>query len=275
MLFICIIDPHRNNKYWNSNGSKLLSKLKKLGKVYAKTASFSEWRTNTKKKFDLEEATLKGYCEYIYEDIKHIKDKWFIIGQAHGNYYARYFANMYHSRCVGMILIENRLATKENYEKFLFILKEGWQYKYDIDEYFGKKFTNKKLHALLKDAKYGNDEYEVINVNIKNIIRGSYKLLPDKMSVPTYMFNRLTIDVDASVKHQLINNPIAAKVKDISTVDDAIWQDCIHNIKVVKNNNKLLKKNKNKLKIHYVVSQEEPLLRSIEDDIIDRIILMT
>ena len=187
-----------NLKTWNEyTKSKFLDKLKDLGSVYIyQDKTYNIWYYNKTDPehidfdsdidIDLSYVDPKTHIKLLYNDIqskyKNLQDYKFIpIGWSAGCYLALYFAQLYSSQCLHVILLDSALWTPNNMKARLKELDNGL---YPI--------TNAKYKKMLLDWKNNNtnieDAYKINSLN--NYIRSIFfsKYLNLELPVPTLSF---------------------------------------------------------------------------------------
>ena len=201
ILFIMFQGSGTNQLYWNEHTkSKFLDRLKELGSVYSyQDKTYNIWHYN--KSFsnykdydmdidiDLSYVKPNTYIKMIYENIckkyKNIDEYKFIpIAHSAGGSFALYFAQLYASQCMHVILLDPDLHTPNNMKKRL---------KMDINDLKNTKYpiTNAQYKKLLQEWKtkgYIEDANKINNIN--HYIRSLFfsKHLKLELSVPTLAF---------------------------------------------------------------------------------------
>ena len=201
ILFIMFQGSGTNQKTWNEHTkSKFLDRLKIIGSVYCyQDKTYNIWHYN--KSFsnykdydmdidiDLSYVKPNKYIKMIYDNIckkyKNIDEYKFIpIGFSAGGSFALYFAQLYSSQCIHVILLDPDLHTPNNMKKRL---------KMDIDDLKNTKYpiTNAQYKKLLQEWKtkgYIEDANKINNIN--HYIRSLFfsKHLKLQLSVPTLAF---------------------------------------------------------------------------------------
>ena len=187
-----------NIKTWNEyTQSKFLDRLKKLGSVYTyqdKTYNtFYYDKSDPEHKdygsdldIDLSYVRPNSHIKIVYDNIKikykNINEYKFIpIGWSAGCYLALYFAQIYSSQCIHVILLDSALWTPNNMKIRLNVLNNGL---YPI--------TNKKFKKMIQDWKSNHsdieDAYKLLFLT--NYIRSLFisKHLKIELPVPTLAF---------------------------------------------------------------------------------------
>jgi hypothetical protein len=197
-----------NLKAWNEyTKSKFLDRLKELGSVYCyQDKTYNIWhydKSNIEHKdydtdidIDLSYVKPNTHILMVYNDIlkkyKNIKDYKFIpIGFSAGGYLALYFAQVYSSQYINVILLDSSLFTPNNMKARLKMLEKGTD-KSDLSDKSDKSFTNTKYKKMLNNWKINNsdveDAYKISYLN--NYIRSLFisKHLKLELPVPTLAF---------------------------------------------------------------------------------------
>ena len=198
ILFIMFQGSGSNLKDWNENTkSKFLDRLKELGSVYTyQDKTYNIWHYDKSNPYhkdfgsdidiDLSYVRPNTHIKMVYEDIqkkyKNIdKYKFIPIGWSAGGYFALYFAQLYSSRCIHVILLDSALFTPNNMKLRFQVV--------DNDIY---PITNAKYKKMLQNWKINQsdveDAYKINNIN--NSIRSLffYKHLKLEFPVPTLAF---------------------------------------------------------------------------------------
>ena len=198
ILFIMFQGSITNQKHWNEHTkSKFLDRLKELGSVYTyqdKTYNIFHYdKSDPEHKdydsdidIDLSYVRPNTHIKMIYDDMKtkykNIKDYKFIpIGFSAGCYLALYFAQIYSSQCINVILLDSALWTPNNMKIRLKVVDDGI---YPI--------TNAKYKKMLNDWKTNHtdveDAYKINSLN--NYIRSLFisEHLKLELPVPTLAF---------------------------------------------------------------------------------------
>ncbi len=198
ILFIMFQGSGTNLKAWNEyTKSKFLDRLKKLGSVYTyqdKTHNIWYYNNNDPEHKDFESdididlayVRPNTHIMMVYEDIqskyKNLDEYKFIpIGFSAGCYLALYFAQVYSSQCIHVILLDSALWTPNNMKLRFKVLDDGI---YPI--------TNAKYKKMINDWKTNHTDVEdahKIN-NLNNYIRSLFisKHLKLELPVPTLAF---------------------------------------------------------------------------------------
>jgi hypothetical protein len=204
ILFILFQGSGTNLKSWNEyTKSKFLDRLKKLGSVYTyqdkihniwhydkSNPEYIDFDSNID--IDLSYIKPNTHIKMIYDDIKtkyNIVDYKFIpIGFSAGSFLALYFAQVYSSQCIQVVLLDSALWTPNNMKERLKNLetdKAGHIY----------PITNSQYKKLLEILKTNNKN--IVNIenifrisNINNIIRSEFisQHLTLKLPIPTLAF---------------------------------------------------------------------------------------
>jgi len=198
ILFIMFQGIGTNLKTWNEKTeSKFLDRLKDLGSVYTyqdKTNNISYYdKTETKYKdydpdidIDLSYVNPEKHIKMVYDDIK-IKYKnsdeykFIPIGWSIGCLLALYFAQLYSSQCIHVILLDPTVFTPNNIKKKLEVTNNGL---YPI--------TNAKYKKMLLKWKEHNEEFEnvwtlkYLHLYIRLLFFSKHLKL--ELSVPTLTF---------------------------------------------------------------------------------------
>ena len=206
ILFIMFQGSGTNLKAWNEyTKSKFLDRLKELGTVYTyqdKTYNINHYdKSNPEHKdydsdidIDLAYVRPNTHILMVYEDInnalrinnKNIDEYKFIpIGFSAGGYLALYFAQVYASKCIHVILLDSSLFTPNNMKARLKMLEDG------INK-LDKSISNAKYKKMLQNWKTNNtdieDAYKISYLN--NYIRSLFisQHLKLELPVPTLAF---------------------------------------------------------------------------------------
>lgn len=152
VLFILFNGGGLSKEQWYKNPftqtkTSFVSKLKKLGNVYAYNPIFYNFNQFTNKfsssgydkefTFKLSDLQLKAHCEKLYDDVKNIDSKFFLISHSRGHMIALKFAELYELKITGFINIDGGYSN----EWYLEWLKQD-----KIKEL--KKITNNDLKNL-------------------------------------------------------------------------------------------------------------------------------
>jgi hypothetical protein len=204
ILFILFQGSGTNLKSWNEyTKSKFLDRLKKLGSVYTyqdkihniwhydkSNPEYIDFDSNID--IDLSYIKPNTHIKMIYDDIKtkyNIADYKFIpIGFSAGSFLALYFAQVYSSQCIQVVLLDSSLWTPNNMKERIKNLKtDKAGHIYPI--------TNSQYKKLLEILKTNNKN--IVNIenifkisNINNIIRSEFisQHLTLKLPIPTLAF---------------------------------------------------------------------------------------
>ena len=197
ILFIMFQGSGTNLKAWNEyTKSKFLDRLKDLGTVYTyqdKIHNIWHYDKSNPEYFDydsdididLNYVNPDTHITIIYDDIKgkyNIEEYKFIpIGWSAGCYFALYFAQIYSTQCIHVILLDSALWTPNNMKIRLKVVDDGI---YPI--------TNAKYKKMLHNWKTNQtdveDAYKINNLN--NYIRSLFisQYLNLELPVPTLAF---------------------------------------------------------------------------------------
>jgi hypothetical protein len=206
ILFIMFQGSGTNLKAWNEyTKSKFLDRLKIIGEVYTyqdKTHNIWHYdKSNIEyKDYDMDIDINLAYVKpdthimMVYDDIKNnlrinkknVDEYKFIpIGFSAGGYLALYFAQVYASQCIHVILLDSSLFTPNNMKARLKMLEDGIN-KSD------KSISNAKYKKMLENWKTNNtdieDAYKISYLN--NYIRTLFisQHLKLELPVPTLAF---------------------------------------------------------------------------------------
>jgi len=204
ILFIMFQGSGTNQKDWNeSTKSKFLDRLKTIGSVYTyqdKVYNIYHYDKSypghedfdSDIDIDLSYVNPDTHIKMVYSDIlnkyKNIDEYKFIpMGWSMGGMMALYFAQVYSSQCIHVILLDSVLFTPNNMKKYMDVIykSEGLDKIYPI--------TNAKYKKMLLDWKENhNDNNDMYKINgIQNYIRWvfmSKHLKNIKLPVPTTAF---------------------------------------------------------------------------------------
>ena len=201
ILFIMFQGSGTNQKTWNEHTkSKFLDRIKDLGSVYTyQDKTYNIWHYNKKNPtyvdydmnidINLSYVNPNKYIKMIYNNIckkyKNIDEYKFIpIAHSAGGSFALYFAQLYASQCMHVILLDPDLHTPNNMKKRL---------QMDIDDLKNKKYpiTNEQYKKLLQEWKTKGDIEDAHKINnINHYIRSLFfsKHLKLELTVPTLAF---------------------------------------------------------------------------------------
>jgi len=199
ILFIMFQGSGTNLKSWNEyTKSKFLDRLKELGSVYTYQDKIHNlgfydsgvpplYKNDYDSDIDIDLSYVKPdtHIKMVYDDIKtkykNLDEYKFIpMAWSAGGYLALYFAQVYSSQCVHVVLLDPTVITPNNIAKRL---KEYNNVIYPI--------TNAKYKKMLQDLKINQTDEDVIKIsNINHYIRTLFisKHLKLKLSVPTLSF---------------------------------------------------------------------------------------
>ena len=200
ILFIMFQGNATNLKSWNEyTKSKFLDRLKEIGSVYTYQDKIHNiWhydKTNPEVDYkdfdsdidiDLSYVNPNKHIKMVYDDIKekykNSNDYKFIpIGWSAGCLLALYFAQLYSSLCIYVILLESMVFTPNNIKIRLKELDDGI---YPI--------TNAKYKKMLLNWKKNHENFEdadkISNLNLYIRLLFFFKNLKLELSVPTLAF---------------------------------------------------------------------------------------
>ena len=204
VLFIMFQGSITNQKHWNEHTkSKFLDRLKELGSVYTyqdKTYNIFHYDIfdlehkdfDSDIDFDLSYVSPDTHIKIVYDDIKkkykNIKDYKFIpIAWSGGSMLALYFAQVYSSQCIHVILLDPNALTPNTITKNLNGLKKVTNGIYPI--------TNAKYKKMLQALKKTKtDLKDILNIYfINGYIRVLFtsQHLKLELPVPTLAFVNL------------------------------------------------------------------------------------
>jgi hypothetical protein len=230
ILFIMFQGSEANLKHWNENTkSKFLDRLKKLGSVYTyqdKTYNINHYEKSNPEHIDydsdididLSYVNPDKHIKMVYDDIQakyNIEEYKFIpIGWSAGCMLALYFAQVYSSQCIHVVLLDSTLWTPNNMKIKLKELKHLSKDLYPI--------TNAKYKKILQDLKENNTNTEdILTENILKIyyLNGYIKALfisqhlKLKLPVPTLAFVNMQEPEGSSWSNEFNNNRRMAEIK--------------------------------------------------------------
>ena len=174
ILFIMFQGSITNQKHWNEHTkSKFLDRLKELGSVYTyqdKTYNIFHYDISDPEHkdfdseidIDLSYVRPNTHIKMVYEDIKkkykNIKDYKFIpIAWSGGSMLALYFAQIYSSQCMHVILLDSNTLTPNTIKENLKGLKKATKDIYPI--------TNAKYKKMLQELKKTKtDLKDILNI---------------------------------------------------------------------------------------------------------------
>ena len=201
ILFIMFQGSITNQKHWNEHTkSKFLDRLKELGSVYTyqdKTYNIFHYDISDPEhkdfdsdiNIDLSYVKPNTHIKIIYDDIKkkykNIKDYKFIpIAWSGGSMLALYFAQIYSSQCMHVILLDSNTLTPNTIKENLKGLKKATKDIYPI--------TNAKYKKMLQELKKTKTELkDILNIYyINSYIRVLFisQHLKLELPVPTLAF---------------------------------------------------------------------------------------
>ena len=201
ILFIMFQGAGTNLKSWNEyTNSKFLDRLKDLGSIYTYQDKVNNiWHYNMTDlehtdfdsdiDIDLSYVRPNTHIKMVYDDIKkkykNINEYKFIpIGWSAGCLFALYFAQLYSSQCIHIILLDSALWTPNNMKIRL--------HTFNSSGINNKPITNIKFKKMLEKWKHEHDNIEdmyLINYVCHNI-RSSFfsNHLKLELEVPTLAF---------------------------------------------------------------------------------------
>jgi hypothetical protein len=250
--------------------SNIPKDIKKLTKNLTKLGQLHEYffKFNYNEQFTLEDMKFENVSKDIYNKFKHLK-KFLVVAINHACPMALHFCDTYPKQVLGIICYPFRFYCKESYTRRIWKFKnnKGWNHeKYDINKYLLK--TNEKRFGELFNN-ITDEKKEIIYLNFDFGLQKQYYKIPQVFKVPTILFTRLDLDTKSIIKYNYERKEIA-KMKQIITKDDALYNSMIWNFDRVKYDSQLIKKNENNnfLNIKYLVSGHETY-----DDVVDEVIL--
>jgi len=121
--------------------------------------------------FKMEDLSWENYTNWVYGQIDPNK-KFVVIALGQGAYFAKYFANKYHDKCLGLFVLDVRTSLEQNYKKtfhslfnydFLKLIVGGeWK------SYTKENITNDTINILLD--KIVNEENNGNYITLLNVI---------------------------------------------------------------------------------------------------------
>ena len=230
ILFIMFQGSEANLKHWNEyTKSKFLDRLKKLGSVYTyqdKTYNINHYDKSNPEHadydsdidIDLSYVNPDKHIKMVYADIQakyNIEEYKFIpIGWSAGCMLALYFAQVYSSQCIHVVLLDSTLWTPNNMKIKLKELKHLSKDLYPI--------TNAKYKKILQGVKENNTNTEdILTENILKIyyLNGYIKALfisqhlKLKLPVPTLAFVNMQEPEGTSWSNEFNNHRRTAEIK--------------------------------------------------------------
>ena len=245
-----------------------IKQLEKYGKVHNYFFKFSYY----KNQFSLADLEFENATEDIYKTFESL-GKFLLIAVNHACPYTLHYSTTYPETCIGVICYPFRFYSKESYDRRIWKFKnnKGWSMmikneKYTIDDYL-LNITEENFAKLFKNPE--DDEKMIMFLNMDISLQRQYYKIPQKFKVPTILYTRFDLDIPSIIQLNYDRKDIA-KMKQIITQDDALYNSMIWNFDRVKYDAILKEQNKdnNYLKIKYLVSGWEN-----NDDIIDEVIL--
>ena len=226
ILFIMFQGSETNQKYWNEHTkSKFLDRLKELGSVYTyQNKAYNTYhydKSNPEHKdydsdidFDLSYIRPNKHIKMVYDDIKtkykNIKDYKFIpMGWSAGCMIALYFAQVYSTQCIQVVLLDSSLWTPNNMKIKLKELKHLSKDLYPI--------TNTKYKKMLHNLKTNHTSIEDIlkiyylNGYIMVLFMSTHLKL--ELPVPTLSFVNIQEPEGDSWSNEFNNKRRLAEVK--------------------------------------------------------------
>lgn len=236
-----------------NNMKPIVKQLKKYGKIHNYFLPFH----NTENKFSLNDITLKNVAEDLNNNYKKLKNK-VIITLSHSTPYGLFYVNKFPENIKKIICYPLRFYSQESYERRIWKLKKnkGWKEwiknkKYhDIDKYVFN-ITKSRFDKLFDNIT--NDELTIIYNIIDIYLQKNHNKIPKKFKTDTLLFTQLDLDMEGIIKYNYDRKDLA-KMKKILTKDDALFNSMVWNMDRVKLDNLLLKKNKENLRIKYIIS---------------------
>lgn len=213
--------------------------------------------------------------DLLFENIaKHVttllnkNHKYIVIGIEQGCHLANYFSNKYPKYVKYQMLLANRRINKENYEK---TIANGYR---NLEYNYNKTYADKYKYGITDN----NDLHEKIKENSPLVygtvmlqIRSQYNKIPIKQKVQTYIFDRLTLDLDIMEQHNLKDTE-TKYTKQIYNMEQAMLSHCKDNIdKYMQNQNIIKNSPAGMVHIDYsVVDIRIPFLEN--KDVMDKVI---
>ena len=144
--------------------------------------------------FNKEDLDFENYSEWVYDQIDP-NTPCIAIGLEQGSHFAKYFVNRYSEICSGLIILNDRIFTKENYTKAFHS-----QQNYDLiksvvgkdyERYIIENITNETIHDLLDkitSLKNPDNYVNLLNGICKGLVRSQYDKISD-MKVKTIIYS--------------------------------------------------------------------------------------
>lgn len=66
--------------------------------------------------FTVDDLQFENYADWVFSQIDPNK-KYIAIGLDQGAHFAKYFVNKYNDNCIALLILTDRILTKENYER--------------------------------------------------------------------------------------------------------------------------------------------------------------
>lgn len=284
MVLFILFTPYGYDKdIWyhdkKNNETDFVERLKKYGNIFIDVPIFSKYLQSDNDgeyKFTLDDIKFENYSMNLYKKVSDLDDSFILIGLEESCHYALYFTNKYSSQCVGLFIIGNRRFTKENY------LKSVDRSHKMIGKYFGEGYekyidniNDDNLEYLLNkiDASNNIKYLAMISYYVMNTLRSQYDDLPQRCSVPTFIYNRVTLSRDVMLEH----NPKTEDVKYIKNIysePEAIMVHCTINMDKYTDSQKLIGNSpKGLVKAYYIANEDFNLFiyGDTKDDILEKI----
>ena len=248
----------------------IIKKLSKLGKVHNYFFKFSYYGN----RFSLDDLLFENVAKDIHNAFIHLK-KYIIVAYNHACPMALYYADKHPNKVLTTICYPFRYYSLESYKrrKWKFKTNKGFansiknNKKYNVDKHLFN-ITNNRLQEIF-DNKIGDDEKMILYWIMDIHFQKQYHKIPKKFKTKTVLFTRLDLE-EKSIINQNYNRRSIAKMKNIITKNDALYNSMIWNFERIKYDSQLRKANKDNkyLQIKYLISGWENL-----DDIVDEVIL--
>ena len=232
----------------------IIKKLSKIGKVYNYFFKFSYYGN----RFTLKDLEFENTAKDMYIKFKHL-NKFLVVAVGHAAPYGLYFVDQYPEKCTGIICYPFRFYCKESYERRIWKVKDNKGFemmiknkKYNVDDHL-LNINEKRFKKLFINPQY--DEKVLIWSIFDFNLQKQYYKIPSIFKVPTYLYTRLDLNVEDIIKLNYERKEIA-KMKQIITEDDALYNSMIWNFDRIKYDYELKRANEsnNFLKIKYLVS---------------------
>jgi broad specificity phosphatase PhoE len=225
-----------------------IEKLKINGDVYIDVPLYNNYLdpylSENDIKFNLEDIEFENYSTNLFNKLENEYKEYFkyrkliCIGLDMSCVYAFYFSNRYKNKCAGLCLIQNRRFNEKNYLKTKERLNRSLSLKYQnsndnkmVTQFINDiNITTKNLHKLLTLYEDNELKYEdIITYYVILSIRRQYNSLPDKCTVPTYIYNNITLDKQTMITYNM-KDENTKFIKNINSENEAIMEHALTNM---------------------------------------------